>query len=173
MGLFGVIGEVNLKTAENTTYNYSVIHQPRSEMISFMEKQIKRPTLEMIEAQISVDRSNFLGESQIYYFDKATSNPTLKDDVTGENSIWLRKLVYRTSRSSDWGKQFRWFMQKNIAPSLDPQQLTRNSGMAAPFRTLELNQPDTTDILQEYFVPVEQANDFLDKYAQNTLAKYL
>jgi len=164
MGLFGVITEVNLKTTENTVYDYTVIHKPSREMISFMEKQIERPTLEMIEAQMSVDRSNFLGEAQIYYFDRAHPNAALKDDVTGENSIWLRKLVYRTSRNSDWGKQFRWFMQKNIGPYLDPKQLTRNSGMAAPFRTLELNQPDTTDILQEYFVPVDQANNFLDKY---------
>lgn len=166
MGLFGVITEVNLKTTENTTYNYTIIHKPRSEMISFMEKQINRSSLEMIEAQMSIDSSNFLSESQIYYFDQAKLNPALKDDITGENSIWLRKLVYRTSRNSDWGKQFRWLMQKNIAPHLDPEQLTRNSSMAVSFRTLELNQPDTTDILQEYFLPVEQANNFLDQYVQ-------
>jgi decaprenylphospho-beta-D-ribofuranose 2-oxidase len=166
MGLFGAITEVNLNTTDNTTYNYSVVHQPRTQAIAFMEEQMKRSSLEMIEAQLSVDRDHFLIDSQVYYFDRADFNPELKDDVTGENSIWLRKLVYRTSRASNWGKQFRWFMQKNIGPSLDPPQLTRNSAMAAPFRTLELNRGETTDILQEYFVPTENVDEFFDRYIQ-------
>lgn len=164
MGLFGVVTEVNLKTEANSTYEYTVVHRPGEEMIAFMEEQIKRPDLEMIEAQMAIDSSNFLGEAQIYYFNKVQKNPDLIDDVNGENSIWLRKFVYRTSRMSDWGKQFRWLMQKQIGPLLDPKQLTRNSAMAAPFRTLELNESQTTDVLQEYFIPVSQANQFLEDY---------
>ncbi len=160
MGLFGVIIEVNLKTEENSIYEYTVVHKPGTEMVPFMEQMIKNPSLEMIEAQVAIYQSNLLGEAQVYYFNKVEKNPNLKDDVNGENSIWLRKLVYRTSRITDWGKQFRWFMQKNVGPLLDPKQLTRNSAMAAPFRTLELNDPQTTDVLQEYFVPTSQANVF-------------
>jgi FAD/FMN-containing dehydrogenase len=164
MGLFGVITEATLKTDENSSYNYSVVHKPISAMIAFMEKQISRPNLEMIEAQLAVDSSNLLGEAQIYYFDKATTNQKLADDVSGDNNIWLRKLVYRTSRTSDWGKQWRWFMQKQVGTHLDPAQITRNSAMAAPFRTLELNDPDTTDVLQEYFIPTAQVDGFLVEY---------
>lgn len=166
MGLFGVITEVTLKTDENSTYRYSVVHQPRQNMIAFMEAQIQRPDLEMIEAQMAIDRQNFLGEAQIYYFDKVPTDASLTDDVAGENSIWLRKLVYRTSRISDWGKQFRWFMQSSVGPHLDPQRLSRNSGMAAPFRTLELNETATTDVLQEYFIPTAQVDAFLTEYEQ-------
>jgi FAD/FMN-containing dehydrogenase len=164
MGLFGVITEVTLKTDGNSTYRYTVVHKPRQEMLAFMQAQIQRPDLEMIEAQMSVDRTNFLGEAQIYYFDKISTNTALPDDVTGENSIWLRKLVYRTSRNSDWGKQFRWVMQKQLGPKLDPQVITRNSAMAAPFRTLELSDSDTTDVLQEYFVPTSKVDEFLSMY---------
>ncbi len=164
MGIFGVLTEVNLKTTENTTYAYTVIHKPQSEMISFMESQIQRPTLEMIEAQMSVDQSNYLNEAQIYYFDRIDTDPKILDDVSGENSIWLRKLVYRTSRQSNWGKQFRWAMQKQIGPLLDPSKISRNSSMAAPFRTLELDAPETTDILQEYFVPIDKIDEFWSIY---------
>jgi decaprenylphospho-beta-D-ribofuranose 2-oxidase len=166
MGIFGIITEVNLKTIENSTYTYSVIHKPSAEIVPFMEAQIKRSNLEMIEAQMSVDHANFLTEAQIYYFDRTTLNPSLKDDVSGENSIWLRKFVYRTSRESDWGKQFRWFMQKQLGPTLDAKQISRNSGMAAPFRTLELDDPSTTDVLQEYFVPLAHVDQFLEAYKQ-------
>jgi decaprenylphospho-beta-D-ribofuranose 2-oxidase len=164
MGLFGVITEATLKTDENSTYNYQVVHKPRAEMIKFMEEQIRRPNLEMIEAQMAVDSSNLLGEAQIYYFDKVPTNSKLLDDVTGDNSIWLRKLVYRTSRTGSWGKQWRWFMQKHVGTQLDPAQITRNSAMAAPFRTLQLSDPDTTDVLQEYFIPTAKVAEFLTEY---------
>src|SRR5258708_38951461 len=36
--------------------------------------------------------------------------------------------------------------------------------MAVPVRFLQNPDPHSTDILQEYFVPTEQANDFLERY---------
>jgi decaprenylphospho-beta-D-ribofuranose 2-oxidase len=171
MGLFGVITTVTLKTEPNSTYKYTVVHQPLATAIDFMEAQIQRPDLESIEAQVSVDQDNFLQEAQVYYFDKISTNPQLTDDVTGDNSIWLRKMVYRASRESNWGKQFRWLMQKQVGPQLDPKQISRNSSMAAPFRTLQLNDPETTDVLQEYFVPVAKVPEFLAAYRKMLLAQ--
>ncbi len=170
MGLFGIITTVVLKTEPNSSYQYTVVHKPIEDAIDFMEAQIRRPDLESIEAQVSVDRDNYIKSAQIYYFDKIPTNSQLLDDVSGDNSIWFRKLVYRSSRQSNWGRQFRWFMQQQIGPKLDPQQLTRNSAMAAPFRTLQLNDPQTTDILQEYFVPVAKVPEFLAAYREMLLA---
>jgi FAD/FMN-containing dehydrogenase len=164
MGLFGIITTVVLKTEPNSSYKYTVVHKPIEDAIDFMEAQIKRPDLESIEAQVSVDRDNYIKEAQIYYFDKIPNNSQLPDNVSGDNSIWLRKFVYRNSRDSNWGRQFRWFIQKQIGSQLDPQQLTRNSAMAAPFRTLQLNEAETTDVLQEYFVPVAKVPKFLIEY---------
>ncbi len=169
MGLFGVITNVVLKTEPNSTYKYTVVHKPIEQAIDFMEAQIKRSNLESIEAQVSIDRDNYIKAAQIYYFDKVPTNPQLVDDVSGDNSIWLRKLVYRTSRANNWGRQFRWFMQQQIGSRLDPSQLTRNSAMAAPFRTLQLNDPQTTDVLQEYFIPVAKVPEFIAAYRKMLL----
>jgi FAD/FMN-containing dehydrogenase len=171
MGLFGVITTVVLKTEPNSTYKYTVVHKPIEDAIDFMETQIKRPDLESIEAQVSVDRDNYIKSAQIYYFDRISNNPQLQDDISGENNIWFRKFVYRTSRNNNWGKQFRWLMQQHIGPKLDPQELTRNSAMAAPFRTLQLNEAETTDVLQEYFVPVAKVQEFLNEYRNMLLVK--
>lgn len=166
MGLFGIITNVVLKTEANSSYKYTVVHKPIEDAIDFMEAQIKRADLESIEAQVSVDRDNYIKAAQIYYFDKIPTNSQLPDDVSGDNSIWLRKLVYRTSRQSNWGRQLRWFMQQQVGAKLDPPQLTRNSAMAAPFRTLQLNDPQTTDVLQEYFIPVAKVPEFLAAYRE-------
>lgn len=165
MGLFGIITEVVLKTTPNSSYAYTVVQKPQAEMIPFMEAQSRRSGLELIEAQMSIDRKNLLAESQVYYFDKIPDDPSLKDDVSTENSIWLRKLIFRLSRNSDQGKQLRWAVQKNLGAQLDPDKIIRNSAMAAPFRMLQLAKADSTDVLQEYFVPTAQATEFLGKFA--------
>jgi decaprenylphospho-beta-D-ribofuranose 2-oxidase len=174
-GGFGVITEVNLKTDPNVNYEYIITHQPAESLVQKWDEYIASGA-EQVEGHFSVDKDNFLQDLQIYYFrqtDKNVKNTPLQrerhgegDDVSGENSIWLRKLVYRLSRESDLGKKFRWWMQKNVSPIVDPGITTRNGSMAAPFRVLELDDPQTTDILQEYFVPRDKITEFLPKYRE-------
>jgi decaprenylphospho-beta-D-ribofuranose 2-oxidase len=167
-GLFGIITEVNLKTEPNTNYKYTITHQPAESLISKFNEYQKLGG-EQIEGHFSVSEDDLLKDLQIYYF-----QPTEKvsvDDVGGENSIWLRKMVYRLSRDSDIGKRFRWFMQTKVSPIVDPNYTTRNGSQAAPFRVLELNDPNTTDVLQEYFVPSRKIDEFLPKYRE-LLRKY-
>jgi decaprenylphospho-beta-D-ribofuranose 2-oxidase len=162
-GGFGVVTEVNLKTDPNVNYEYTITHQPAETLVAKWDEYIANGA-EQIEGHFSVDQDNFLKDLQIYYFRQ--TGKLAKDDVSGENSIWLRKLVYRLSRESDLGKKLRWWMQKNVSPIVDPGITTRNGSMAAPFRVLELDDPQTTDILQEYFVPRDKITEFLPKYRE-------
>jgi decaprenylphospho-beta-D-ribofuranose 2-oxidase len=160
-GGFGVITEVNLKTDPNTNYKYSITYQHAEDVVAKWDGYSSKGA-EQIEAHFSISEDSFLKEAQIYYYEP--TNVESKDDVSGENSIWLRKFVYRVSRLGDLGKRFRWWMQGNVGPRLDPGLTTRNTAMAAPFRTLELDDPNTTDILQEYFVPRNKVEEFLPRY---------
>jgi decaprenylphospho-beta-D-ribofuranose 2-oxidase len=162
-GGFGVITEVNLKTEPNTNYQYTITHQSSDQIVTKWNQYIKEGA-EHVEGHFSVDKDNFLQDLQIYYF-KPTDKIS-KDDVSGENSIWLRKIVYRLSRDSDLGKKFRWWMQTYVSPIVDPGYSTRNGSMSAPFRVLELDDKDSTDILQEYFVPTGKLDKFLQKYKE-------
>jgi decaprenylphospho-beta-D-ribofuranose 2-oxidase len=162
-GGFGVITEVNLKTNPNSNYKYTITHQPVQQLIQKFDEYIDLGA-EQIEGHFSVSKDSLLQDLQIYYFQPTEKK--LVDDVSGENSIWLRKLVYRLSRDSDFGKKFRWFMQKHVSPIVDPGNTTRNGSMAAPFRVLELDDPVSTDILQEYFIPRAKVNQFVTDYRQ-------
>ncbi len=165
MGLLGIITEVQLKTDPNASYQYQVSHLPTESLIAAFEKLSQNPDVELVEAQLSIDQNAFLSEAQLYSFHRSDPNPELKDDLSGEQNIWLRKMIYRFSRSGDSGRRFRWWVQKEIGPKLDPEQVTRNSAMTAPYRLLQLQDPDTTDILQEYFIPTAQVSLFLEQYA--------
>jgi decaprenylphospho-beta-D-ribofuranose 2-oxidase len=160
-GGFGIITTVNLKTDPNTNYKYTITHQPAEQVVEKWDEYIAKGA-EQIESHFSISKDSFLADAQIYYFEPTVKES--KDDVSGENSIWLRKAVYRLSRLGEEGKRFRWFMQKHVSPLIDPGFTTRNGAMAAPFRTLELDDPQSTDILQEYFVPRDKVSEFLPQY---------
>jgi FAD/FMN-containing dehydrogenase len=125
----------------------------------------------MLEAHLSVDGESFLTESLIYTYAEAKSSAKPKDDLDGENSIWLRKVIFQASRTSNFGKFLRWELEKSLSPLIEPKTVSRNTAMAVPVRFLQNPDPHTTDILQEYFVPTELANNFLERY-KKLVTKY-
>ncbi|HET7639597.1 MAG TPA: D-arabinono-1,4-lactone oxidase, partial [Ktedonobacteraceae bacterium] len=86
------------------------------------------------------------------------------DELNGENSTWLRKVVFQASRMSNFGKFLRWEIEKQFTPLIEAKTVSRNTAMAVPVRFLQNPDPHSTDILQEYYIPTEQANTFLESY---------
>ncbi len=167
----GIITEVNLLTTQNSIYTFSLLPTQTDSVIDMLESLSKNPANRLIEAHLSVDREHFLTESLIYTYAEVKSSAKPTDELDGENSIWLRKVVFQASRMSNFGKFLRWELEKYLTPLIDPKLVSRNTAMAVPVRFLQNPDPRTTDILQEYFVPTEQANNFLEKYTQ-LLKKY-
>ncbi len=163
-GLLGIITEVNLLTTQNSIYAFSLIPTQTPSVIDTLESLSKNPENRLLEAHLSVDGERFLTESLIYTYAEAKSSAKPKDELDGENSIWLRKVIFQASRTSSFGKFLRWEMEKYLSPLIEPKTVSRNTAMAVPVRFLQNPDPHTTDILQEYFVPTEQANNFLERY---------
>ena len=140
-------------------------------LIETLEVLSKNPEYQLLEAHLSIDADHFLTESLIYIYTEVTISAKPKDDLTGENNIWLRKVVFQASRMSNFGKFLRWEIEKYLTPLVEPKTVSRNTGMSVPVRFLQNPDPHTTDILQEYFVSTEQANNFLDGY-KKLIKKY-
>jgi FAD/FMN-containing dehydrogenase len=163
-GLLGIITEVNLRTTQNSIFSFALIPIQTLALIDTLEALSKNPENRLLEAHLSVDVDHFLTESLIYKNAEAKSSAKPQDELDGESSIWLRKVIFQASRTSNFGKFLRWEMEKHITPLIEPQTVSRNTAMAVPVRFLQNLDPQTTDILQEYFVPTEQANHFLARY---------
>ncbi len=170
-GLFGIITEVNLLTALNSTFSFSLIPIQTHLLIEKLEALSKNPENRLLEAHLSIDAGNFLTECLIFQYAETKSSIRPKDELDGENNIWLRKVIFQASRASNVGKVLRWEMEKLLSPLVEPKTLNRNTAMAVPVRFLQNPDPHSTDILQEYFVPVERANSFLENY-KKLLKKY-
>ncbi len=170
-GLLGIITEVNLLTTPNSTFSFSLIPVQTHSLIDKLEVLSKNPKNRLLEAHLSIDVDNFLTEGLIFQYAEAKSSTRPKDELDGENSIWLRKVIFQASRAGNAGKVLRWEIEKLLSPLVEPKTLSRNTAMAVPVRFLQNPDPHSTDILQEYFVPAEQANNFLESY-KKLLKKY-
>jgi len=170
-GILGIITEVNLTTTQNSSYLFSLISIQTHALLEKLEALGKNPANRLLEAHLSVDSERFLTESLIYIYSEARSLPQLADELQGENSIWLRKVVFQASRTSNLGKILRWELEKRLTPLVDAKTVSRNTAMAVPVRFLQNPDPQTTDILQEYFIPTEQADAFLESY-KKLIKKY-
>ena len=165
-GILGIITEVNLTTTQNSSYVFSLISIQTHALLQTLESLAKNPVNRLLEAHLSVDSGRFLTESLIYIYAEARSLPQPADELQGENNIWLRKVIFQASRTSNVGKFLRWELEKRLTPLVEPKTVSRNTAMAVPVRFLQNPDPQTTDLLQEYFIPTEQGNAFLESYTK-------
>ncbi|GAC1483650.1 MAG: FAD-binding oxidoreductase [Ktedonobacteraceae bacterium] len=163
-GILGIITEVNLQTTRNSVFSFSLIPIQAHSLISTLESLSKKPENRLLEAHLSVDAEHFLTDSLIFKYAETKSSARPQDELNGENNIWLRKVVFQISRTGNFGKVLRWEIEKQLSPLVEPKVVSRNTAMAVPVRFLQNPDPQTTDILQEYFVPTEQVNKFLEEY---------
>ncbi|GEM_PF-701744 len=171
LGILGIITEATLMTTQNSTYQFSLMSLQTSALFETLRTLEKNPANRLLEAHLSVDRARFLTEGLIYLYSEARSLPQVADDLRGENNIWLRKVIFQASRASNMGKILRWDLEKLLTPLVESKTVSRNTGMAVPVRFLQNPDPQTADILQEYFIPTAQAGAFLESY-KKLLKKY-
>jgi len=163
-GLVGIITEVSLLTTPNSAYAFSLTPVETQSLLDRLGSMSRDPEMRLLEAHLSVDADRFLSESLIYAYAESRSLAQPGDDLTGENSIWLRKVIFQASRASNFGKYLRWELEKRLTPLVEAKTVSRNTAMAVPVRFLQNPDPYTTDILQEYFVPTEHGSNFLERY---------
>jgi hypothetical protein len=73
----------------------------------------------------------------------------------------VSRHVYRLQTGHEWAKNFRWFMEASVNPSISGTA-TRNALMAEPVVNLASGDATRTDILHEYFVPPDRFKGFVD-----------
>jgi hypothetical protein len=86
----------------------------------------------------------------------------VRDTLRAESPNLLKRLIFRGSVASDYGKDLRWRLETmfgeggNKIPS-------RNEIMNAPSDWYADHDPNSTEILHEYFIPSARLSEFLEK----------
>jgi FAD/FMN-containing dehydrogenase len=113
--------------------------------------------------RLSVVPDNFLNEAILYTFNRA---PSASGELPALSSLGLEELsrtLFRGSVDSDYGKQLRWEAETKLLTHIAGKFYSRNQLLNQPAELLANRTADSTDILQEYFVPRAALDDFVSR----------
>lgn len=175
--LFGVILDVDIYLIENAFYEKRVHtmnwrHYPRY----FIDNIKSNPKIGLHFAWPTIDPKKLFDE--IFVADFHVMNNTDKRRSKVEKSLYkekfitLNRFVLGVSRRTQWGKQLRWKLQKIASGRQAAQYISRNNAMRLEVLFLEHHSITDTDLLQEYYFPIEHCKYFIiliDQYMQNFL----
>ncbi len=164
-GLFGVILDVELQLTEDELYEIRTTKLNYDEYESFFAEKVKGDeNVKMHLARITTAPDKFLTEMYITDYVDASSNESLEDynELKGDEGTWITKPMLGLSRDFDWGKTLLWNLQKKYFSNQDGELVTRNNVMRSESAFLEYENGKDSDVLQEYFVPVNEFDEYID-----------
>ncbi|MCI0766025.1 FAD-binding oxidoreductase [Bacillus sp. TL12] len=164
-GLFGVILDVTLKLTEDELYEMKTRTLDYKEYTSYFKGKVKKDeNVRMHLARISVAPTSFLKEMYVTDYVLAENQNEREEysELKEENIIAAPKFFLGLSRYSDWGKNTFWDIQRNYIERINETYETRNNVMRSDSTFMEYENPNRTEILQEYFVPIDQFTAYID-----------
>lgn len=164
-GLFGVILDVTLKLTDDELYEMHTKMLDYKEYTSYFKEKVKKDeNVRMHLARISVAPNSFLREMYVTDYVLAESQRRLEEysELKEENIIAAPKFLLGLSRYSEWGKNTFWDIQRSYFERTDGQFETRNNVMRSDSAFMEYENPNRTEVLQEYFVPIDSFTEYID-----------
>ncbi|MCA1053615.1 FAD-binding oxidoreductase [Rossellomorea aquimaris] len=164
-GLFGVILDVELQLAEDQLYRMRTREMSFERYTDYFKKDVQSDgDVKMHLARISTAPNTFFEEMYVtdYLVDDHQEKLSQHSDLKGERFTSTTKFLLGLSRDFDWGKNAFWDMQKRFFLSRDGDLVTRNNVMRSESEFMEYEGKDDTDILQEYFVPIDEYEVYID-----------
>jgi FAD/FMN-containing dehydrogenase len=115
------------------------------------------PATRMAYARLDVRKHAFLAEGLVCTYTEAGAAEPLagagsQDKLTGS--------IFRAQTGSEAGKGLRWFSEAKVLPAI-AGPTSRNSLLNSPVAVLGQPRRGSTDILHEYFMPVDGVAPFL------------
>ncbi len=164
-GLFGIILEVTLSLTEDEIYAISTEVLAREEYVSyFTSKVLPDRDVRMHIARISVAPDSSLTEMYAMNYRVDRTLPLKGNNKLSAKERWVipAKLLFNLNRSFDWGKQVLWDWQTSYFKQQDGNRISRNNVMRSDSEFMEYREAGRNDLLQEYFIPVEKFDRFIE-----------
>lgn len=169
-GLFGIITDVRIRLKKNNILEKEALLINYKDFPEFFKKNIiGDPEVELFIARPSISTRSFLRETIVNLWKTADIQTKFDDkiyDLLGEKNVFRDKFFFSLSRNYDLGKDLRWYLQKNLVAEVDKKYfITRNNSMrppTAPLKFLDHISPYNSDIIQEYFIPIDNFVSFID-----------
>ncbi|MBP9764991.1 FAD-binding protein [Candidatus Babeliales bacterium] len=174
-GLLGIIVEVELSVTDNCVCEKKQQEMSYKAYVDYLFKNVlPQKNIQLHYARlVNIPGKDYLKRVLcIDYIKKKGVVPTTP--LPKEGHVFWNQMLLRTYRKF-WSRTFnnvRWYIEERMtAPWENVKVLTRNHVMRPYVHSLEGQSKHTTDLLQEYFIPaesfeffVEQLKRFSEKY---------
>ena len=162
-GLLGAIVELELDMVPNALLEPTYVRMNPSRFAdAFLNAIENDPTVRMAYGRLSVARESLFDEALMIVYRPVAKQPSPLPAVVDHGAMTgVSRSVYRLQTGHEWAKNFRWFMEASLNPSISAAA-TRNVLMAEPVVNLASGDSTRTDILHEYFVPPDRLTGFVD-----------
>lgn len=165
-GLFGIILDVTLTLTEDEIYRTTSEAMTVDEYSNYFLSQVKsNPDIHMHYARISVAPDHFLTDMYAINYTVDKTVPLIEHNTlkATEDLVIPTKLLFHLNRSFDWGKNMFWNLQQKFFQVQQNSVISRNNAMRSETEFMEYRGIGKNDLLQEYFIPVDQFADFVHR----------
>ena len=160
-GLFGIILDVRLKVVDNIALQYKSAAINSEDYVSQYQKIITdNENVNLVFGRLRISDKKFLEESTIIYFEKSDEKPLSLEKQRSKNKE-IRRVVFRSTVNSEYGKRLRWDLETGMNSILNNTVFIRNELLNGHVSLIENKDPNSTDLLHEYFIPDRNFNQFI------------
>ncbi|MBB4805935.1 FAD/FMN-containing dehydrogenase [Chryseobacterium defluvii] len=160
-GLFGIILDVKLEVVNNPALQYKYIRLSSENYVGHYKKFVSdNPNVNLVFGRLGISDKQFLEEATINYFEKVNEKPLSLPDQNAKNEE-TKRLVFRSTVNSEYGKRLRWDLETGMSKMSKNAVYSRNELLNDHVSLIENKDPHSTDLLQEYFIPERNFNQFI------------
>lgn len=172
-GLFGLILDVTLHVTDDALYEHENTMLDYTEYPAFLKEEMQGEDVKMHLARISTAPDSFLTEMYATNYVLADNQAQLEkhNRLKGEPFIAIPKFFLGLSRYSDWGKNLFWTIQKKYMDQTNGKLESRNNVMRSDTQFMEYHSTSHVELLQEYFIPVDNFTEYIDDLRELLLEK--
>ncbi|NHB58016.1 FAD-binding oxidoreductase [Acinetobacter sp. 194] len=162
-GLFGIILDVKLKVVDNTALKFhSIALKPQYYAETYQKVVSENPKVQFAYGRLRISDKHFLDQATLNYFEKVEQLPMkLKQQVSKNAEV--RRVVFRGSVNSEYGKRLRWDLEQSLNTVSPYATFSRNEILNEDASLIENKDPNSTDLLHEYFIPKQNLVDFIQE----------
>ncbi|MGQ0642877.1 MAG: FAD-binding oxidoreductase [Gemmatimonadaceae bacterium] len=176
-GMYGVILDVTLRVTRDELYEQRAVSIDYKDFPRYFAETVQRDShvvFMLARPSIDPDPASFLREIVVATWRRAPPGSSGTFALTEEAHVRRDRFFFGISRKFDWAKSLRWTLQKRVELGAGAARIvSRNNSMRpplAPLEFLDYNSSDDTDIIQEYYVPVEHFVAFMDRFREILIA---
>jgi FAD/FMN-containing dehydrogenase len=178
-GLFGVILEAEIEVTENAVYRSGREVIDYESFLAFFNDRIRPdPGYRLMYGHLSTSPASFLREMLVYTYRQTDGHRAPTTPLGDVSAVRLRRLVFNLSKLGSLPMRLKWWAEKNIEPMLetcpaghdDGCLVSRNDPMHDSVPYLMNRLSGETDILHEYFIPMDQFTRFIDGLRRISIA---